>query len=257
MQYVRFSYRLFMFFTLAFLFLLSSFFINLFTFDDVKRRKRFIKNSNFYRDLALKVFNINVNVDNFNVNPDENYLITPNHLSYLDILILKISDKIVFVSTKEVEETFLFGHLAKYGASVFIDRRTKNNIKEEVETLKKHIQQGFDLVIFLEGTTSNGDSVLPFKSAFVEIAFQLGVKILPVCIKYTKVNDEPLNEKNRDLIFYYGDMKLFNHVLNFMLKVKSVEVNVKFLEPINPSDFKDRKELSSKIHSEVLRCYTN
>lgn len=255
-KYIRFLYRAGFFLVLTFLFLVSSTFIYFFTVDKRKRLHKLIKNSNFYRDLALKLFNIKVYINNFNLNPEESYIITPNHLSYLDILILKNSDKNLFVSTYEVKNTFLFGKIAEYGGSVFIDRQSKNGIKQEIEILKDVLEKGFNLVIFLEGTTSNGETVLPFKSSFVELAFQIGIKIAPTCIKYKAVNGEKLNEKNRDLIFYYGDMKLFNHVFNFLLNVKSVEVEVVFLKPINPKDFKDRKELSKYLHSEILRCYT-
>lgn len=255
-KYIKFLHKLGVFLVLTLLFITSSTFIYFFTVDKKKRLKKLVKNSNFYRDLALKLFNVKVYINNFNLNTEENYLITPNHLSYLDILVLKNNDKNLFVSTHEVKETFLFGKVAEFGGSVFINRQSKNGIKQEIETLKEVLKEGFSIVIFLEGTTSNGETVLPFKSSFVEIAFELGVKIVPTCIRYRTVNGEKLSEKNRDLIFYYGDMNLFKHVFNFLLNVNSVEVEVIFLNPVNPSDFKDRKELSKYLHSEILKCYT-
>jgi 1-acyl-sn-glycerol-3-phosphate acyltransferase len=257
MKLANFIYRILVFLVLSVAFFISSIFIDILVRNDREKVIKLIKNSNFYRDLALKLFNIKVYVDNFNVSPDENYIIAPNHLSYIDILALKNDDKNLFVSTHEVKNTFLFGHLARYGGSLFINRQSKNGLKDEIETLKSYLKDGFNIVIFLEGTTSNGDGVLPFKSSFVEVAFQTGSKIVPVCIKYTSINDEPINEKNRDLVYYYGEMSIFNHLLKFLLNVKSVELRITFLDPINSLDFKDRKELSKYIHSEISKCYLN
>lgn len=257
MQIIRFVWRIFVFIILATLFLISSTIIDLSLRDKKKKLVKFIKNSSFYRDLILKIFNIKVNVDNFGINLDENYIIVPNHLSYLDILLLKNDNKNLFVSTYEVKNTILFGLFATYGGSVFINRQSKNGIKDEIDLLKQHLKDDFNIVIFLEGTTSNGDGVLPFKSSFVEVAFQTQAKILPVCIKYISINQEPINEKNRDLVFYYGDMNIFIHLFNFLLKVNSVEVDIKFLNPVNSMDFKDRKELSKYLYSEISKCYLN
>lgn len=257
MKFIRFLYRLVVFIGLTLAFLISSTLIDIFVKNNKEKVLKFIKNSNFFRDLALKLFGIKVYIDNFNINPDENYIIAPNHLSYLDILVMKNDNKNLFISTYEVKNTFLFGHFAKYGGSIFIDRQSKNGLKSEIELIKKYINDGFNVVIFLEGTTSNGDGVLPLKSSFVEVAFQTEAKIVPVCIKYISVNGEPINKKNRDLIFYYGDMELFKHVLKFLYEVKTLEVSVKFLNPVNTLDFKDRKELSKYLHSEISTCYLN
>jgi 1-acyl-sn-glycerol-3-phosphate acyltransferase len=256
MSYLRLFYRLNIFIVLLILFLLISLSIDLTVKNQHKKRRLFLKNAGIFRDIACRLYKINVLIDNASIHKlDKNYLILSNHLSYLDIIALMYNNKNVFVSTTEVRDSFLIGKLAQYGGSVFIDRKNKNGIKEEIEMIKDLLHNGFNVVIFPEGTTSNGECVLPFKSSFLELAFLVDALIAPCCIKYTKVNNGPVNEKNRDLLYYYGDMEFFSHFFTFLKNVKSVFIEVKFLKPEDPKNFKDRKELSKYLHSKIEKCY--
>jgi hypothetical protein len=76
----------------------------------------------------------------------------------------------------------------------------------------------------------------------LELAFLVDTLIAPCCIKYTKVDNGPVNEKNRDLLYYYGDMEFFSHFFTFLKNVKSVFIEVEFLKPEDPKNFKDRKD---------------
>ena len=256
MSYLRLLYRITIFFVLLILFLIISIGIDILVKDPYKKRKFFIKNAVKFRDIVCRLFKINVFIDNSSVyTTNKNYLILANHLSYLDIIALMYNDKNVFVSTFEVKNSFLIGKLAQYGGSVFIDRKNKNGIKGEIEILKNLLNQGFNIVIFPEGTTSNGDDVLPFKSSFFELVFLVDTLITPCCIKYKKINEEDVNEKNRDLIYYYGNMEFFRHLFSFLKNVKTLYVEIKLLKILSPQNFKDRKDLSKHVYLEIRECY--
>jgi 1-acyl-sn-glycerol-3-phosphate acyltransferase len=236
MKYVKFFYKILVFLMLFIAFILKSLYIDIFVKDQKEKRKAFIKNASFFSRLVIKLFNINIKQNGIYIK-DQNYIIVSNHLSYIDIVVLSAFIEAVFVSTKEVQETFLFGHIAKYGGAIFIDRKNKANILFDMELFKSVLEEGFKVVVFLEGTTSNGDDVLPFKSSFVEIMLKAQKPILPICIKYKSINDKPIAIYNRDYVFYYGDMELFKHFLSFLLNVDSIEIELFFLTPLYQTSY--------------------
>jgi len=189
------------------------------------------------------------------VRDSKNYIIVSNHLSYIDIIVLSAFAEAAFLSTKEVEDTFLFGHIAKYGGAIFIDRKNKANIISDMELFKSVLEDGFNMVVFLEGTTSNGDDVLPFKSSFAEVMLKAQKPILPVCIKYKYINGRPIAISNRDYVFYYGDMTLFHHLLSFLLNVNSMEIQLYFLTPLHQISHLSRKELTKILYEDIRSCY--
>ncbi len=125
---------------------------------------------------------------------------------------------------------------------MFIERRSRAHLSKEVEVISEMLKEGFNLVLFPEGTTSNGDCVLPFKVPFLTSAIRSKVDILPICLKYTDINGENVSSKNRDSVFYYGGMAFFKHFLKF-LSLKSVDAELIGLENIKVSSDFARKEL--------------
>ncbi len=255
MKYLRFLYRIFLFIALAVGFLIRSVLIDMFTKNPKEKRNKFIENAHYFANIVLKVFNIKIDQKGMYVESGINYIIVSNHLSYFDIVILISRLKAVFVSTKEVEKTFLFGNFAKYGGAIFIDRTTKNGILSEINILKEVLEDELNLVIFLEGTTSNGEDVLPFKSSFVDVIIKTKKPVLPVCIKYELLNHKPIVISNKDYVFYYGDMELFTHILSFLINVKSLEVSLTLLKPIYKTDHLHRKELAKILYEDIRTCY--
>lgn len=225
--------------SLIFILVLSSVLVAFLTdiFVGNKRRKLicFSKITSFFSKIILKVLRIEVDIKNYeNLSKGEgNYFIVSNHLSYIDIFVISSLIPSIFIaSVDEVEDKFLVGTLAKFGGSVFVDRRNRAKLTEEIETISDMLRDGLNVVLFPEGTTSNGDRVLSFKTSLLTPAVRSNIDILPICVKYLKVNGENLNAKNRDLVFYYGDMTFFKHFWGVLL-LKSVEMELIGLE--NPA----------------------
>lgn len=135
--------------------------------------------------------------------------------------------------------------------SLFVERRSKTGLKEKIERISELLEKGFIITLFPEGTSSNGDSVLPFKGALFSAAGKKGIDIQPVCIKYLSIDGRPVSPDNRDLVFYYGDIRFFPHLLRLFL-VKRIEVSVTWLDQAK-TDQKTRKDIVDYFTNQFFR----
>ncbi len=157
-------------------------------------------------------------------------------------------------SVDEVRETFILGQITALSGGFFVERRNRSGLREEIKSITEVLQMGLNVALFPEGTTSNGDGVMPFKTPLISIAQRAGVNILPICMKYIKVNGEDISESNRDLVYYYGDMNFFDHFFK-LLAVKSIEVELTVLDEINTEGNMSRKELAAAAFSAIESAY--
>jgi 1-acyl-sn-glycerol-3-phosphate acyltransferase len=139
-------------------------------------------------------------------------LLVCNHLSYLDVLALS-SIQCVFVARRDVAGWPLFGWLARAAGTIFVDREHRFSTTAVVDLVHDAIRGGSVVVLFPEGTSSDGATVLPFKSALLESAVQLRCPVTAGCIDYAidhgSVSDE---------VCYWRDMTLAPHLLNLFFK---------------------------------------
>ena len=115
----------------------------------------------------------------------------------------------VFVANSELEDTFLLGSIIKYSGGVFVERRNRSRLLQDMQHIKNILHMGFNVVLFPEGTTSDGEEVKPFKTPFLDAAAGSGVDVLPLCVRYRKINGEDIDAGNGRLVYYYGDHYLF------------------------------------------------
>jgi len=176
-----------------------------------------------------------------------------NHSSYLDILVLWHLIKKPFVAKQEVNDWPVFGWSARFVDCIFIDRSVSKT-EANIEKIKHHFVQGGGLTLFAEGTTSNGNRVLPFKSSmFTLLEHDLGGKKLslqPVSIVYTRINNIPIGIHMRPYFAWYGEMSLVPHLWQ-LLKFYSVTAEVEFFPAIAASAFKSRKDAADYCHEKI------
>ncbi|MEZ0323878.1 MAG: lysophospholipid acyltransferase family protein [Hydrogenothermaceae bacterium] len=220
---------------------------------------RLIKRARFLNKVSkfgLKLIGIKVYFKGrVNLSGEEGVFIVSNHLSYIDIVIISSIFETAFVSTTEVKSDKIFGKLASFSGSVFIDRKNRLKVREDMEKLETVLNNKINLCIFLEGTTSNGDRVLPFKSSYLEVVFKTQKPVLALCIKYKRFNSIEIGVENRDYVYYYGDHKLLNHILRFLLNLKTLDVEVIDVGLYMPKDFPSRKELSGVLQTDISEVY--
>jgi 1-acyl-sn-glycerol-3-phosphate acyltransferase len=173
-------------------------------------------------------------------------LFVSNHVSYLDIPVLGSLVPVAFVAKTEVAQWPGYGWLAKLQRTVFVDRR-RNTTKQQRALLHAHLAGGDALVLFPEGTSNDGNRILPFRSALLSVAeiapAERPLAIQPVSIAYTSVNGVPLGWGLRPLVAWYGGMDLGGHLWRFS-RLGLVEVIVQFHDVVRVGDFPSRKELT-------------
>ena len=173
-------------------------------------------------------------------------LFAANHVSYTDIPILGSLLPASFVAKAEVAQWPLFGWLARLQRSVFVDRRVGSTAAQR-DALLTRLAEGDALILFPEGTSGDGNRVLPFKSALFS-SVQQGVAgrpvlVQPVSIAYTRWDGIPIGRDLRPFFAWYGAMSLAPH-LWALLGLGTVEVVVEFHPPTALAECGSRKALS-------------
>ncbi|MSO69365.1 MAG: 1-acyl-sn-glycerol-3-phosphate acyltransferase [Alphaproteobacteria bacterium] len=170
-----------------------------------------------------------------------------NHTSYFDIIALGGVLPGSFVAKIEVRGWPLFGFMARLQRTVFVERRRAATAKHRDEMIER-LEAGDSLVLFPEGTSNDGNRVLPFKSALFGVAEKpIGgrpLTVQPVSISYTRLNGIPMGRRYRPFYAWYGDMDLASHLFE-MAGLGRATVVVECHQPVTIEQFKNRKELAA------------
>ena len=192
----------------------------------------------------------------------QNYFIVGNHLSYLDVILVGCKKPGLFVGKKEVKYWPLLGQLAWLGGTIFVDRSKQGPTANRpyIGQIANYLQKGLTILVFPEGTSSNGEGVLPFKKAIFSSPILAETPILPITLRYTSVNKQPFSPENCDLVTWHSDMTFVDHfwgVLNLKGFEVEVVINPPLVEkPINENDvFPQAKALSVKAHDVIEKTY--
>ena len=173
-------------------------------------------------------------------------LFVANHSSYLDIIVLGSILEGSFIAKAEVAGWFFFGLLAKMQRTVFVDRRRPGTAGRQRDDLTERLRAGDNLILFPEGTSSDGNRTLPFKSALFAAAQPVDgrdILVQPVSITATHLDGIPLGHAFRPLYAWYGDMTLPPH-LWAMVQAGLIRVAVEFHPPVTLAQFANRKGLA-------------
>lgn len=182
-------------------------------------------------------------------------LFVANHVSYFDIEVLGALARISFVAKAEVATWPFFSWLARLQETVFVERRVQRTA-EHRDQITRRLEAGDDLVLFAEGTSGDGNGILPFKSALFSVAEQRpggeALTVQPVSISYTRLDGVPLGRYLRPFFAWYGDMELGPHLWH-ALGLGYVTVVVEFHETVTIERFGSRKALCDHCHAVVSR----
>ena len=181
-------------------------------------------------------------------------VIASNHLGYLDGFVLGSLFPVIFVSKKEVRSWPLMGQWTALCGTVYIDRERKDKLPLLVEEIVEKLRQRANILIFPEGTSTNGDHMLPFQSAPFAAPLRARAAVVPVTLTYRRINGEPVSSANRDKIYWYGDMEFVSHFWD-LLAFRSIGVAVKFHPAIETARYKNnsesRKQLSQACYNAI------
>lgn len=173
-------------------------------------------------------------------------LFVSNHISYLDVFVLG-NIPAYFVAKSEVANWPVLGHFAKFQNTLFIDR-SPGKTKQALKVMQEHIAQGSSLILFPEGTSTDGRHVEPFKSSLFETVNldqdqgQAGrVPIQPITIAYTHQDNKKMDQTSLDYYAWYNNMPFAPHFFK-LFALKKVDIKVHFHSICYVSDFETRKQ---------------
>jgi 1-acyl-sn-glycerol-3-phosphate acyltransferase len=177
-------------------------------------------------------------------------LIASNHISWLDIIVLSACTPLTFVAKSEVAGWPLLGWLAKLQQTVFVDRERKLKSRATTVEIAGRMLDGHAVVLFAEGTSSDGSTVLPFRSALIGAATAAmsaeggasAVFIQPLAISYPR--------SSRSIAAWYGDMDFLPHLLS-VLRAGRIEARISWGIPLVFEQGGDRKEITRRLEQSV------
>lgn len=182
-------------------------------------------------------------------------LFVSNHVSYLDIEVLGSLVKASFVAKAEVREWPIFGWLARLQRSVFVERRP-GRAADSRDEMGERLDAGDSLILFPEGTTSDGNRILPFKSALFSVAERRvdgkPLTVQAISVAYVKLDGMPMGRYLRPYVAWYGGMELGGHFAR-VFGLGRVTVIVEFHPPVTIDQLGDRKALSAYCQAQVAR----
>ncbi len=169
-----------------------------------------------------------------------------NHSSWLDVPMLGGHLDACFVSKSEVAGWPFVATLARLGRTVFVSRRRGSTGRERDE-MRARLAVGDNLLLFPEGTTSDGSRVLPFRSAFFAIADGDDPPLIqPISVVYDRLGGLPTGRGSRPLFAWYGDMDLATHFWR-LAQHRGLRASILVHAPLDPLRFADRKALSHAV----------
>ena len=244
MKYLRafFRFGLFIFSTLG---LYSIWFVGAF----------FISNKQMWRQWAfgnwarafVKISGMRVEVGG--ILPRPPFFLVCNHLSYTDVAAIRSVLEGVFVAKGEMESWFLAGRIVSDMGTIFINRQNRRDIPRAGAKIIERLESGEGVIVFPEGTSTKGETVLPFNSSFLEFAAQRDLPVSYASLTYKTPNDSP---KAVDTVCWW-DEKSFGEHLWHLFQVREFTAVINFgSEPIqNPN----RKELAKALWNKVNESF--
>ncbi len=183
------------------------------------------------------------------------YVIISNHVSYVDGFVLGSLFPVVFVSKKEVKSWPIIGAWTTLCGTIFINRQRKQLVPSLIEEISRKMTQEANILLFPEGTSTNGERMLPFQTAPLAAPLRKRAIIVPVTVTYKSVEEKPVSVSNRDLIYWYGDMNFVSHFWK-LLSLRGIEAMVTLQPKIECFRYEDnsagRRKLAEDCYNRVL-----
>jgi 1-acyl-sn-glycerol-3-phosphate acyltransferase len=190
--------------------------------------------------VVLRRMGVHLNVTGL---PPTQGIVVSNHLSYLDIAVLGAIVPVCFVSKAEVQRWPLFGTLARTGGTIFLDRASLSGAMQVASQIAERIAEPIPVIVFPEGTTSDGSSVLRFHSLLLEPAIRVGKPVTAVAVRYLP----PRIYEERE-VCWYGDDGFLLHIWK-VLGMEKLTAAIRFAPP---RIFSDRRSAAAVTHAEVM-----
>jgi 1-acyl-sn-glycerol-3-phosphate acyltransferase len=210
----------------------------------------------WYHRQVCKIIGVRLNIEG-EVAESEGVLLISNHVSWLDITVLSAVAPVSFVAKQEVSTWPFVSWLAKLQRSVFVDRERRSAVGTKANEILSRLEAGDHVVLFAEGTSSDGNTVVPFRTALFAAAKPTGgrpvgssIKAQTLALTYTKLYGLPLGRRGRPQVAWYGDMDMASHAWK-LLGLGPLDAHIRIGPPVPLDDFPDRKALARYAEEKV------
>jgi 1-acyl-sn-glycerol-3-phosphate acyltransferase len=229
--------------------------------SDRKKRKALAQLVTGFCRRILAMLNVRVRIDY----PDgqdplpSKVILISNHLSFLDVFIVAAHFPAIFITSTELRDAFLLGWVSRLGGCLFVDRRNPRRLHHEMAAIRGVLADDLSVMFFPEATSSNGEQVLPFRTALFSIPLATGIPILPVVLNYQAVNgvyNDPASIQRN--VLYYGEQTFFGQLWR-VLNTQSIDIVLSFL-PLesfsgHPVEKATRQARANSLHSRISSRY--
>ncbi|NCP23254.1 MAG: 1-acyl-sn-glycerol-3-phosphate acyltransferase [Erythrobacter sp.] len=168
-----------------------------------------------------------------------------NHLSWIDILALAGASGTAFVAKQELSEVPGIGWLCSLNRTVFVKRENRMGVAEQINALKEALQDNWSVTVFPEGTVTDGQSLLPFKSSMLSVLEPPppGVLVQPVVMDYGAVAEE---------ISWIGDESGLHNAMRVVARRGTFRLKIHFLDPFSPGIHRGRKAIAAQARTQIV-----
>ena len=213
----------------------------------------------FYWATVTRLLGVRVRVIGARVHPEAEdrkrpALFVSNHSSWLDVPVLGGRLPACFVSKDEVGTWPVIRTVARLGRTIYVSRSRRRTVREAA-LMRQRLTDGDNILLFPEGTSSDGSRVLPFRSAFFAIAEPASADvprpvIQPVSIVYDRMGWLPTERATRTVFAWYGEMNLASHFW-YLAQLRGMRATVLLHTPLDPAHYPSRKALAQAVWKTV------
>ena len=197
-----------------------------------------------HRAAKIVLRSINVTYSVHGAPPPQVGVVACNHVSYVDILVLAAATPQVFLAKSEVRHWPVFNWFARMAGTQFIDRNRRSDVARQNADFVHIVENDAVLTIFLEGTSTDGSTVRPFRSSLLEPAIAHRWPVTPAAIHYTCTGGDVAQD-----VCWWGDMGFFDHLFR-LVRVDTIQAHVRFGTAVSAAA--ERKALAAHLHREVV-----
>ena len=195
-----------------------------------------------FLSMATRIVGARVRTSGVHLKRDVFYI--SNHVSWVDILALAGTSGTAFVAKQELSEVPVIGWLCRLNRTVFVKRENRMNVAAQINDLREALADNWSVTVFPEGTVTDGQSLLPFKTSMLSVLEPPppGVLVQPVVIDY---------RENAEELGWVGDESGVNNAKRVMGRRGTFRLDVYFLEPFSPEDFRGRKAIGNEARRRI------
>jgi len=197
--------------------------------------------------VSSAIIGLKVNVNG--TKPDTPFILVSNHLSYTDVFVLLSTVNGILVAKNEVRSWPFIGWMMDVIGIIFIDRSSISDVKRVNEQIERNLRPNQGIIFFPEATTSDGESILPFKAGLLAYPSAHRYPVDFASIHYKSADP---NKPEKEFIHWWGDMTFFTHLIQ-LLGMQKFQATVTFGE--SQVIESDRKKLASELHTRVRDQY--